>query len=726
MAKNKPAKKDNKEKKGKKDKGSGKRMKKEAMIQAIISVFQSSPKEPFNYKQISKIIGVENQVQKLQVVDILYDLSEDIITEIDRGRYRLNGLGTLAVGTFARRSNGKNSFIPEDGGTPVFIAERNSGHAMDGDKVKVQLFAKRKGAEPEGEVVEILESKERTFVGKLQVAKGFAFLITENKTLANDIFIPKDKLKGGKNGDKAIVRIVEWPDEAKNPLGEVIDILGIAGQNTAEMHAILAEFGLPYKYPSSVEKAADKIPEAISPEEIENREDFRGITTFTIDPKDAKDFDDALSARRLDNGNWEVGVHIADVTHYVKTDGVIDKEAQSRATSVYLVDRTIPMLPERLCNQICSLRPDEEKLCFSAVFELNSDAVVQNSRICRTIIKSDRRFTYEEAQEVIETGEGDYKEEILALNDLAKKLRERRFKSGAINFDRYEVKFEIDEQGKPVRVYFKISKDANKLIEEFMLLANRTVAEFVGRPPKGKTKKTFVYRIHELPDPDKMENFASFIRRFGYKLKTDGTKTDVSKGINSLLDNVQGKPEENLIETVAIRAMQKARYSTENIGHYGLAFEYYTHFTSPIRRYPDMMVHRLLERYLAGGRSVIQKKYEDLCDHCSNMEQVAANAERASIKYKQVEFMQDKLGMVFDGVISGVTEWGLYVELNENKCEGLVPIRDLDDDYYEFDEKNYCLLGRRKKRQYRLGDPITIKVAQANLERKQLDFQLAE
>ena len=597
---------------------------------------------------------------------------------------------------------------------------------MDGDKVKVQLFAKRKGAEPEGEVVEILESKERTFVGKLQVAKGFAFLITENKTLANDIFIPKDKLKGGKNGDKAIVRIVEWPDEAKNPLGEVIDILGIAGQNTAEMHAILAEFGLPYKYPSSVEKAADKIPEAISPEEIENREDFRGITTFTIDPKDAKDFDDALSARRLDNGNWEVGVHIADVTHYVKTDGVIDKEAQSRATSVYLVDRTIPMLPERLCNQICSLRPDEEKLCFSAVFELNSDAVVQNSRICRTIIKSDRRFTYEEAQEVIETGEGDYKEEILALNDLAKKLRERRFKSGAINFDRYEVKFEIDEQGKPVRVYFKVSKDANKLIEEFMLLANRTVAEFVGRPPKGKTKKTFVYRIHELPDPDKMENFASFIRRFGYKLKTDGTKTDVSKGINSLLDNVQGKPEENLIETVAIRAMQKARYSTENIGHYGLAFEYYTHFTSPIRRYPDMMVHRLLERYLAGGRSVIQKKYEDLCDHCSSMEQVAANAERASIKYKQVEFMQDKLGMIFDGVISGVTEWGLYVELNENKCEGLVPIRDLDDDYYEFDEKNYCLLGRRKKRQYRLGDPITIKVAQANLERKQLDFQLAE
>ena len=727
MAKNKSAKRDHKEKKAKakKEKSGGKRMKKAEMLQAIISVFQSSPKELFNYKQISKKIGIENQVQKLQVVDLLYDLSaEDIITEVDRGRYRLNGLGTIAVGTFARRSNGKNSFLPEDGGTPVFVAERNSKHAMDGDKVKVQLFAKRRGAEPEGEVVEILESRERTFVGKLQVAKGFAFLITESKTLANDIFIPKNKLKGGKNGDKAIVRIMEWPEDAKNPLGEVIDILGSAGQNNAEMHAILAEFGLPYKYPAAVEKAADKIPDTISKEEIQNREDFRGITTFTIDPKDAKDFDDALSARRLANGNWEVGVHIADVTHYVKPDGVIDKEAQSRATSVYLVDRTIPMLPERLCNQICSLRPNEEKLCFSAIFELNNEAMVLNARIGRTIIKSDRRFTYEEAQEVIESGQGDFKEELLALNELAKKLRARRFEQGAINFDRYEVKFEVDEQGKPLRVYFKVSKDANKLIEEFMLLANRTVAEFVGRPPKGKRKKTFVYRIHELPDPDKMENFATFIRRFGYKLKTEGTKSEVSKGINALLDNVQGKPEENLIETVAIRAMQKARYSTENIGHYGLAFDYYTHFTSPIRRYPDMMVHRLLERYLAGGRSVTQKKYEDLCEHCSYMEQVAANAERASIKYKQVEFMQDKLGMVFDGVISGVTEWGLYVELNENKCEGLVPIRDLDDDYYEFDEKNYCLIGRRKKRQYRLGDPITVKVAQANLERKQLDFQM--
>ena len=721
----KKGKKDKKEKKDKK--GGSKRIKKDVMMNRIVSLFQSSPREILNYKQVSKLIGVETQVQKLQVASLLRELADvGFIVETDLGRYRLNALGNVAVGTFVRRSNGKNSFIPEDGSTPIFVAERNSGHAMDGDKVKVQLFAKRKGKEPEGEVIEVLESKERVFVGKLQVLKGFAFLVTENKTLANDIFIPKDKLKGGKNGDKAIVRIVEWPEDAKNPLGEVIDILGKAGQNNAEMHAILAEFGLPYIYPQNVEKAANRISDVISPEEIARREDFRQVLTFTIDPKDAKDFDDALSARKLDNGNWEIGVHIADVTHYVHAESVIDREAFNRATSVYLVDRTIPMLPERLCNQICSLRPNEEKLCFSTIFEMDNKANVINSRICRTVIKSDRRFTYEEAQEVIETGEGDCKEAILALNDLAKQLRERRFRNGAINFERYEVKFEIDEQGKPLRVYFKESKEANKLIEEFMLLANRTVAEFVGCPPKGKTKKTFVYRIHELPDPDKMQNFATFIRRFGYNLKTEGTKTDVSKGINHLLDTVQGKPEENLIETVAIRAMQKAKYSTDNVGHYGLAFNYYTHFTSPIRRYPDMMVHRLLERYLAGGRSVIKKKYEEMCEHCSSMEQVAANAERASIKYKQVEFMSDKLGKVYDGVISGVTEWGLYVELNENKCEGLVPMRDLDDDYYEFDEKNYCLIGRRSKRQYRLGDPITIRVAQANLERKQLDFQLVE
>ena len=712
------------EKKKSSPKTGNKRMKKETMIHAIIQVFKSSPKEPFNYRQISSMIGVDNQVQKLQVVEILYTLaSENIISEIDRGRYRYNDWGTTMIGTFIRRQNVKNSFLPEEGGNPIFIAERNSAHALNGDKVKIQLHAKRKGADPEGEVIEILESQRRTITGKLQVTKGFAFLVTEDKTLANDIFIPKEKLKGGKTGDKAVVRITEWPEEAKNPLGEVVDILGEAGNNDAEMNAILAEFDLPYKYPENVEKAANKISEVITEEEIGKREDFRQITTFTIDPKDAKDFDDALSAQKLEDGTWEVGVHIADVTHYVKSESLIDREAYSRATSVYLVDRTIPMLPERLCNQICSLRPNEEKLCFSVIFKLNSNAEVIQSRITRTVIKSNRRFTYEEAQNIIETGEGDYKEEILALNELAKKLREKRFKAGAIAFDRYEVKFDIDETGKPLGTYVKVSKEANKLIEEFMLLANQTVAEFIGKT-KNKTKKTFVYRIHEQPDPERLRDFSSFISRFGYKMRTEGSKTDISKNINKLLDSVQGKPEENLIETLAIRSMQKARYTTDNIGHYGLAMDYYTHFTSPIRRYPDMMVHRLLERYQAGGRSVIKNKYEDYCKHCSDMESVAANAERASIKYKQVEFMKDKLGQVFDGVVSGVTEWGLYVELNENKCEGLIPIRDLDDDYYEFDEKNYCLLGRRTKRTYQLGDLITVKVAQANLERKQLDFAI--
>ncbi len=706
---------------------SGKRQTKQDLVNRIVSLFNNYPKEVMNYKQVSAEVGATTQVNKLLVSDILNTLAlDDFLIEEDRGKYRLNGLGTIAEGKFERRSNGKNSFTPDGSEQRLFVAERNSMHAMNGDRVRVQILAKRKGRDPEAEVIEILERAQNTIVGTLEVQSNFAFLIVDNKILANDIFIPKEKLKGAKNGQKAVVRILEWPDQAKNPIGEVVDVLGDAGNNDTEMHAILAEFGLPYKYPVPVEKAAEKIPVGIPAEEIKNREDFRAITTFTIDPKDAKDFDDALSIRKIKEGLWEVGVHIADVTYYVKPDSIIDKEAQHRATSVYLVDRTIPMLPEQLCNQLCSLRPNEDKLCFSAIFEMNENADIRNYRIRRTIINSDRRFAYEEAQEIIETQKGDCVEEMLLLHQLARKLRTKRFSSGAINFDRYEVKFDIDAKGKPIRVYFRESNDANKLIEEFMLLANRTVAEAIGKVPKNKTAKTFVYRVHDVPNPEKMEIFAEFIRRFGYKLKTTGTKSEVSRGINGLLDDVQGKKEQNLIETVAIRAMAKAEYSIHNVGHYGLAFEYYTHFTSPIRRYPDMMVHRLLDRYLSGGRSVPEAKTEEMCKHCSAMENVAASAERASTKYKQVEFMSEKLGMVFDGVISGVTEWGLYVELNENKCEGMIPIRDLDDDYYEFDEKNYCLTGRRNKRRYQLGDPVTIKVARANLERKQLDFTLAK
>lgn len=684
-------------------------------------------KNTFNYKIVSAAVGAKTPAAQRSVALLLAELAFDgDILEVETGKYKAPERTAIATGTFVRRSNGKNSVITDEDSEAIFVAERNSLHALNGDRVKVHVAARRRGQEPEAEVIEIIEKKEQTFIGVLEVERNVAFLKTDSKFLACDIFIPRSKLKGGKTGDKAIVKITEWPEDSKNPRGEVIDILGKNGDNTTEMHAILAEFGLPYKYPKNVEDAADKIGAGITPEEIGRREDFRGVTTFTIDPKDAKDFDDALSIRRLPNGNTEVGVHIADVTHYVTPNSIIDREAKQRATSVYLVDRTIPMLPEHLCNGICSLRPNEEKLAFSCIFELDDEAEIKAARIARTVIESDRRFTYEEAQERIETGEGDLQKEINALDKLAKKLRARRFENGSVDFDREEVKFDIDKEGHPTGVYFKVSKDANKLVEEFMLLANRTVAATIGRPAGRRKAKPFVYRIHDVPDETRLHDLALVAATFGYKIKTSGSSAEINRSLNKMLADVKGKGEENFLSVLAIRTMAKAVYSTENVGHYGLGFEYYTHFTSPIRRYPDMMVHRLLERYLHGGRSVDAVKLEDECKHSSDMEQLAVNAERASIKYKQVEYMMDHIGEEFDGMISGVTEWGIYVELEENHCEGLVPMRDLADDYYDYDEKNYCIRGRRRGTVYRLGDQVRVRVANANLEKKQLDFLLVD
>ena len=707
------------------------RFTKEAITRDVLNYFNENPNKPLNYKQVAAALGLKKSVMKERVVDALFDLeTAGKIQRISAGKYKANMRRKTVVGVLDRETVAKKTYlVPEDGGERVWIAERSMGCALNGDRVEVMLFPRRKGKEQEGEVITVLERKKTEFVGILEVKPSFAFLNIDKKILTHDIFIPLDKLAGGKNGQRCIGKIVEWTEKDKNPIGEIVAVLGDVGNNDAEMHAILAEFGLPYSYPQEVEDAANEISDVITADEIARRRDMRDIVTFTIDPRDAKDFDDALSIRKLESGLWEVGVHIADVTHYVTPDSIIEKEAYKRATSIYLVDRTIPMLPERLCNNICSLRPNEDKLAYSVVFQLDEFAEIKDYEICRTVINSNRRFTYEEAQAIIESGEGDFATEMLKLNELAKILRVKRFAKGAIAFDRVEVRFEIDEKGKPLSVYFKEAKEANKLIEEFMLLANKTVAAHIGKPKgvKGaKAKpKTFVYRVHDIPNPDKLENFSAFIKRFGYKLKTTGKNQEVSSAINNLLDQVVGKREQNLIETLAIRSMAKATYTTENVGHYGLAFDFYSHFTSPIRRYPDMMAHRLLTRYLfEEGRSVNKDEYEEYCEHSSDMEQLAASAERASIKYKQVEYMSERIGQVYDGVISGVTDWGIYVELNENKCEGMIPIRCLSDDYYEFDEKNYCIVGRHTGKRYQLGDELTVKIAKTDLVKKQLDFEL--
>lgn len=721
-------------------------MTKKQLAEKLVGLFTTLPGKTFSYKEIFRTLKLNTHPLKMLAIDLMEEMAwDDFLARVSDNSYRLNQMGQVAEGVFQRKGNGKNSFIPDGSDKPIFVSERNSMSALNGDRVRVSLMARRERHIKEAQVIEILQRARNQFVGKLRVEKSIAFLVTPENLFANDILIPRNKLKGGQTNDKVVVKVSKWPDEDhKDIIGEVVDVLGKTGDNDAEMHTILAQYGLPYKYPKAVEDAAERISGDITPQDLAEREDFRQVFTCTIDPKDAKDFDDALSVREVGKGIWEVGIHIADVTHYVTEKSIIDKEAQKRATSVYLVDRTIPMLPERLCNFICSLRPHEEKLCFSVIVEMDAEGVVRSKRVAHTVIKSDRRYAYEEVQRLLEdngvtdgTGQpapaprkggykGEHASELITLDALAKKLREARFKNGAVKFDSEELHFDVDEKGKPVRCYFKRSKDANKLVEEFMLLANRTVAESVGKVKKGAKAKTLPYRVHDNPDPQKLESLKDFIVKFGYKIKTAGTKGQTARSLNHLMEAVDGTDEQKLIQTVALRAMMKAKYTIYNIGHFGLAFDYYTHFTSPIRRYPDMMVHRLLTRYAQGGRSANKDYYERLCEHSSDMEQVAANAERDSIKYKMVEFMGEHVGEEFDAHVSGIQSYGIYCEIDENHCEGMVPMRDLNDDYYDFDEKNYCLVGRRHHHKYQLGDPIRIKVAQANMEKRQLDFTLAD
>lgn len=705
-------------------KGRGKRnadFSSESASSQVQDILSKDPQQTFNYKQIAKRLNISDHSEIQMISEALKELTKKgVIKEVYQGKYKAKESRGYITGTVDMTRMGYGFISTDDLEDDVFVSAKNLRTALHGDTVKVLLYAKRKGARPEGEVVEIIERWRTSFVGTVELMPNFAFLIPDNKNMPFDLFIPASKLNGAKQGEKAVAKVIDWDPKSKNPVAEIINILGLPGENDTEMHAILAEFELPYHFTAEVEADAEKIEAVITQNEIKARRDMRGVPTFTIDPADAKDFDDALSLKQLANGNWEAGVHIADVTYYVKPGSLVEDEARQRATSVYLVDRVVPMLPERLSNHICSLNPAEDKLTYSAIFELNDKSEVVNEWFGRTIINSDKRFSYIEAQKVIDTGEGDMKDQVLVLHRLAQQLRTKRFSAGAFSFEKVEVKFDLDEAGKPVGIKFREMGTANQLVEEFMLLANRRVAEYVGKTRKGRT---FVYRVHDKPDPEKIGNFSHFIKKFGYKLSEDD-KTPLPKAMNKILREVVGKKEQNIIETLALRSMAKAVYSTENIGHYGLAFKYYTQFTSPIRRYPDMMVHRLLTMYLDNVNPEGREKYDKLCDHSSKMERLAAEAERASVKYKQVEYMSDKTGTPFEGVISGVTEWGIYVEIIENQCEGMVALRDLEDDFYEYDEENYCIKGRSNGKVYTLGDKVTIEVVKADLQKKQLDYKL--
>lgn len=702
------------------------------MEKEILTIFKENPTRALNYKQIAGFLSITSRQERIEIGKQLGVMAKQgVIQELNKGKYRLDPIvnnvdknKTCLIGIVDMKHTGKAYVIIDNEDIEdIFVNSNDTHHALNGDLVKVRLFPKRKNKKLEGEIIEIIKRGKKQFVGTILVEHRMSYFMPDNSSMPVDIMIEEKDLNGAKDGDKVVVAITEWPERSRNPFGEVIHLLGRPGNNDVEMNSILAEFEFPLFFPKDVEAEAERISDIIPEKEIKKRRDFRKILTMTIDPFDAKDFDDALSLKKLENGNWEVGVHIADVSHYVKPGSRLEEEGYSRATSIYLVDRTIPMLPEKLSNHVCSLRPDEDKLCFSAVFELDDNAKIHKEWFGKTIIRSDRRFNYDEVQEIIENQKGELSEEILTLDRLAKKLRAERFSKGAINFESQEVRFRLDENAKPISVYVKVMKDSNRLIEDFMLLANKRVAEFIGK--NKSPERTFVYRVHDEPNSEKLNTFSTFLKKLGYQLRTNSRK-NLADSYNNLFEDIKGKGEQQMIETIAIRTMMKAFYTTENIGHYGLGFPYYTHFTSPIRRYPDVMVHRLLEMYLDNAPSQDKEQFEEKCKHSSQMEIKAAEAERASVKYKQAEFLMDKVGQEFWGLISGVSKWGLFVMLEESHCEGLVANHRMNDDFYVLDNDNYQLVGSKYKKVFRLGDRILVKVAKVDLAKKQLDFELVE